>query len=554
VSIDTLRCDCCIVGGGPAGMMLGYMLARSGVDVAVLEKWPDFLRDFRGDTIHPSTMEVLHELDLLDDFLKLPHEKTTKVTAVVGGTPITVADLSLLRTRAPYIAFTPQWHFLNFLADAGKRFPNFHLMMETDVTDIIEDEGRVKGVTARTPDGEINLRADLVVGADGRHSTVREKAGLQVESKGAPVDVLWFRLSKNDDDSGHPFGVIDEGKLLVMIDRGDYWQCAFNIVKGDFERIKNQGLDTFREQIARLAPSIEDRVSELAEWDQVKLLTVTVNRLESWHRPGLVCIGDAAHAMSPMGGVGINLAIQDAVAAANILIPAFDGAAPGRETLAGIQRRREFPTRVTQGFQVLMQDRVLLPYLHSAEPAKAPWALRLFNWLPLLRWLPARFIAIGVRPEHVDRMVQPRPRIPWIVRLVDPLARKLLEMGIPMGLNQLMTVRGRKTGTPHTSGVAVIEIAARRWVIGTYGEVNWVRNLRRAGEATIRKGRQTEHVIARELDTEETAMFYREAFTPYVESLPPIARIWVPKEILQHPDAAARTRPVFELQRPTQQT
>jgi deazaflavin-dependent oxidoreductase (nitroreductase family) len=544
----SLKFDCCIAGGGPAGMMLGYLLARSGVNVAVLEKWPDFLRDFRGDTIHPSTMEVLHELDLLKDFLELPHDRTTKVTAMVGGTPVTVAGLSLLNIRTPYVAFTPQWHFLNFLAETGKRLPHFHLMMETEVTDIIAESGQVRGVRANTPNGTVEIRADLVVGADGRDSTVRERAGLQVENKGAPVDVLWFRLSKHPDDSGHPFGVIGEGKLLVMIDRGDYWQCAFNIVKGDFDRIKDQGLQSFKQQIVRLAPFIDQSIDELTEWDQVRLLRVTVDRLKTWHRPGLVCIGDAAHAMSPMGGVGINLAIQDAVAAANILISGFAKDTPTAGDLVRIQKRRELPTRVTQGFQVLMQDRVLLPYLRSGKPAKAPWALRLFNWLPFLRWLPARFIAVGVRPEHVHRVIRPKPTIPWIIRALHPLAHQLLEMGVPIGPDKLITIRGRKTGKPRTTGVAVIEIDNRRWVMGSYGDVNWTRNLRKAGEATIQAGKQTERVTARELDIDEAATFFREDFKRYTQTLPRMVRIWVPKEILEHPNAAARTRPVFEIQ------
>jgi len=393
--------DCCIAGGGPAGMMLGYLLARSGIEVAVLEKWPDFFRDFRGDTIHPSTMEVLDELGLLEDFLALPHDKTTKVTAVVGGMEVTVADLSLLNIPTPFIAFTPQWHFLNFLSEAGKQFPTFQLLMETEVTDLIEIGDRIEGVRAMTRGGEIEIHAALVVGADGRNSTVRERANLEVEAKGAPVDVLWFRLSKGSDESEHPFGVIDEGKLLVMIDRGDYWQCAFNIVKGDFVRIKGLGLEAFQREIVRLVPFVGDRVGELEDWDEIKLLSVTVDCLKRWFRPGLLCIGDAAHAMSPMGGVGINLAIQDAVAAANTLVPAFARGRPTTDDLASVQKRRQFPTRVTQAFQVAMQDRVLLPYLRSGKQTKPPWILQLFNRLPFLRWLPARFIAIGVRPEHV---------------------------------------------------------------------------------------------------------------------------------------------------------
>jgi 2-polyprenyl-6-methoxyphenol hydroxylase-like FAD-dependent oxidoreductase len=382
-------------------MMLGYLLARSGVEVAVLEKWPDFFRDFRGDTIHPSTMQVLDELGLLEEFLALPHDKLTEVTAVIGGTEVTVADLSMLGIKTPYIAFTPQWHFLDFLARAGEQLPGFHLMMETEATDLIESDGQVRGVQAKRRGEEIEVHAALVVGADGRDSTIRARANMVVEEKGAPVDVLWFRLPKQPEDSGHPFGVIDEGKLLVMIDRGDYWQCAFNIVKGDFERIKGEGLEAFRRQIVSLAPSVEDQVADLGDWDDIKLLTVSVNRLKTWSRAGLLCIGDAAHAMSPMGGVGINLAIRDAVAAANIIVPAFGQGVPSISDLERVQKRRQFPTRVTQGFQVVMQDRVLLPYLRAGKAGRAPRIPRLFNRLPFLRWLPARFIAIGVRPEHI---------------------------------------------------------------------------------------------------------------------------------------------------------
>lgn len=382
-------------------MMLGYLLARSGVEVAVLEKWPDFFRDFRGDTIHPSTMQVLDELGLLEEFLALPHDKLTKVTAVIGGTEVTVADLSMLGIKNPYIAFTPQWHFLDFLARAAEQFPGFHLMMEAEATGLIETDGQVRGVRAKRQGEEIELHAALVVGADGRDSTIRARANLVVEQRGAPVDVLWFRLPKRPEDSGHPFGVINEGKLLVMIDRGDYWQCAFNIVKGDYERIKGEGLEAFRRQIVSLAPSVEDHVADLGDWDDIKLLTVTVNRLKTWSRAGLLCIGDAAHAMSPMGGVGINLAIQDAVAAANILVPAFRQGIPSTSDLKRVQKRRQFPTRVTQGFQVVMQDRVLLRYLRSGKSGRTPRIPRLFNRLRFLRWLPARFIAIGVRPEHI---------------------------------------------------------------------------------------------------------------------------------------------------------
>lgn len=381
--------------------MLGYLLARAGIEVVMCEKWPDFFRDFRGDTVHPSTMEVLHELSLLEDFLKLPHDKTTRVGAQIGGIHVTIADFSLLNVRTSFIAFTPQWHFLNFLAQAGKKYPQFHLMMETEVIDLIKQEGRVQGVKVKHKGEAFEILAELVVGADGRHSTVREKAHLPVENMGAPVDVLWFKLSKRADDPKQLSGILDDGKLLVMVDRGDYWQCAFSIVKGDFERVKKEGIERFGQAITRLAPFTKDRVSEIVEWEQVKLLSVSVDHLKTWYCPGLVCIGDAAHAMSPMGGVGINLAIQDAVAAANILIPAFKRGTPDESDLARIQKRREFPTRLTQSFQVFMQDRMLIPHLRSKGNTRVPWIFRLFNWFPFLRFLPARFIGIGIRSEHV---------------------------------------------------------------------------------------------------------------------------------------------------------
>lgn len=399
--MDTYPVRCCISGGGPAGLMLGYLLARAGIDVGVLEKWPDFFRDFRGDTVHPSSLEILYELGLLEEFLKLPHDKTTRVEAQISGVPVTIADFSWLNIRTPYIAFTPQWHFLNFLAQAGKAYPQFHLMMETEVVDLIQEHGRINGVKVKSKGVEREIRAELVVGADGRHSTVRKKANLLVENIGAPIDVLWFRLSKRADDPKQLFALIDNGKLLVMVDRGDYWQCAFEIVKGDFEEIKQRGIENFRQAIASLAPFTKDRVGEITDWDQVKLLSVTVDRLRTWYRQGLICIGDAAHAMSPVGGVGINLAIQDAVAAANVLVPAFRKGTPTQTDLARIQERREFPARLTQRFQVLIQDRVLLPYLHSKQTAKVPWILRLFDWFPFLRGIPARFFGLGIRSERV---------------------------------------------------------------------------------------------------------------------------------------------------------
>ncbi len=397
-----LTTRCCIAGGGPAGIMLGYQLARAGVDVIILEKHSDFLRDFRGDTIHPSTMEVLYELGLLEDFLKLPHFKVEGVRLKIGDDFITMGDLTHLKVHAPFIAFTPQWDFLNFISRKGREYPGFKLMMDTEVTGLIQENGRIAGVYAKNDNDEFEIRADIVVGADGRSSIVREEAGLEIMEFGAPIDVLWYRLSKQPGDPGQVFGVMNYGKFMLMLNRGDYWQCAFVIAKGDFDNIKKEGLENFKKGIVRLAPFTEGRIDELQDWDAIKLLSVKVDRLRKWFRPGLLCIGDAAHAMSPIGGVGINLAIQDSVAAANVLIPAFRKGAPVEDDLAKIQKRRTFPTKITQRFQVFMQDRVLIPYLKTDNKVKTPFLLKLFNWFPILRRLPARFIGIGVRPEHIS--------------------------------------------------------------------------------------------------------------------------------------------------------
>ena len=400
-SLKTIHTRCCIAGGGPAGIMLGYLLARSGIDVIVLEKWPDFFRDFRGDTIHPSTMQVLHELGILEDFLKLPHSKARQIRWHIGDEEVTIADFSYLKARCPYIAFIPQWDFLNFIAEQAKRYPSFHLHMETETTDVIEENGCVVGVRAKSSTGEIEIRAELIVGADGRHSTVREKAGFVVNTFGVPIDVLWFRLSRSGVDREQPFAYVDKGKMVVPIDRGDYWQCARPIRKGDFEKIKADGLTTFQNDLAELVPSFAAVVHEIDSWDKVKLLSVTVERLKQWARTGVLMIGDAAHAMSPMGGVGINLAIQDAVAAGNILVPAFKQGVPTVDDLRGVQRRREFPTRLTQRLQMVIQDYVITRVLASRVSIALPLPLRLFNWLPSLRFIPAYFVGIGFRPEHV---------------------------------------------------------------------------------------------------------------------------------------------------------
>jgi 2-polyprenyl-6-methoxyphenol hydroxylase-like FAD-dependent oxidoreductase len=383
-----------IAGGGPAGMMLGLLLARAGLRVTVLEKHADFLRDFRGDTIHPSTLQVLHELGLVEAFLRLPHSKVSNLAARFGERQFAIVELRGVNTRYPFIAMIPQWDFLDFLADQARAYRGFELRMQTEATGLLLEGARVTGVqTSAGP-----LTADLVVAADGRHSTLRAAAGLEVLDLGAPIDVLWFRLSRQAGDEAQTGLRLDRGSILVMIDRGDYWQCAFVIGKGALAEVKARGLDAFRLEVARAVPLGGERVREIASWDQVKLLTVQVNRLRTWQRQGLLCIGDAAHAMSPVGGVGINLAIQDAVAAANVL---WKGDFSGR-SLRAVQERRDFPTRVTQRFQVLVQDRILSRVLAAGVDAqRPPLMLSLFARFAFLRRIPARIVGIGVRPEHV---------------------------------------------------------------------------------------------------------------------------------------------------------
>ena len=399
---ETITTECAIAGGGPAGVVLGYLLARAGVDVVVLEKHQDFFRDFRGDTIHPSTLQVMHELGVLDEFLKRPHQEVKTLGAEIGGELVQIADFTHLPTRCKFIMFMPQWHFLDFLAQQAKRYPGFHLRMQAEVDELIKDGDRVVGLKAATPHGDLEVRANLVVGTDGRRSTVRTLAGFEVENRGAPMDVLWLRLSKRPQDGTESLGHIEPGRFFIMIDRGDYWQCAFVIPKGGFNELRRKGLEAFRLAIVAIQPSLSDRVREIASWDDVKLLTVRVDRLKRWYRPGLLCIGDAAHAMSPIGGVGINLAVQDAIATANILArPLLEGNVT-EENLRKVEKRRQLPTELTQALQIFVQNRVISNVLTIKSRPKPPFIMKMLNRFPVLRRLPARLIGMGFRPEHVQ--------------------------------------------------------------------------------------------------------------------------------------------------------
>jgi len=400
--MSEMRVQCCIVGGGPAGMMAGLLLARAGVQTLLLEKHGDFLRDFRGDTIHPSTLDVMAELGLLESFLQRPHQEVTTLSGNLGDRLVTVADFTHLPTRCKFIAFMPQWDFLDFIADEAKRYPSFGMHMRARVEDLIWEDGRVAGVRAATPDGPLEVRADLTIAADGRESVVRAKAGLEIVELGAPMDVLWLRLTKRADDPHETFGYIRNGRIMALIDRGEYWQCAYVIPKGTLAQLHERGLDEFRRQIGEIVPFFRERAAELQSWDDVKLLTVRVNRLRRWYRAGLLCMGDAAHAMSPIGGVGINLAIQDAVAAANILSDRLRTNGVTLEGLRAVQRRREPAARLTQALQLFIQSRIIGRVLADGRAPFLRPLPSIVRWLPFLPRIPGRLVGVGFRPEHLS--------------------------------------------------------------------------------------------------------------------------------------------------------
>ena len=413
MALEVLETTCCVVGGGPAGIMLGYLLARKGVQVAVLEKHQDFFRDFRGDTVHPSTLEVLNELGLLEEFLDLPHEKVESLGVIVGDSLFDVADFRHVPVTCKFVALMPQWDFLNFLSAKAKRFPSFQLLLQHEATDLVRDGERITGVVVQNEGREMQIRADLVVGCDGRHSLARKAAGLEVVEHGVPIDVLWFRISRTPGDSAQVLGNVNYGKALILINRSDYFQAGLIIAKGSYDEIKARGIDALRADIRQIAPYLGERVNELHDWEQIKILTVQINRLQRWYRPGLLCIGDAAHAMSPAGGVGINLAIQDAVAAANILTGPLQARCVPVAALAAVQKRRDFPTRVTQAIQ-LFAHRGFARVFENPGPIRAPWQLKAAMKIPGIHRAVGYAVGIGARPEHVREEARRRP---WRLRM-----------------------------------------------------------------------------------------------------------------------------------------
>ncbi|MBX7146328.1 MAG: FAD-dependent oxidoreductase [Alphaproteobacteria bacterium] len=399
----SLSTTCCIAGGGPAGMMIGLLLAKAGIDIIVLEKHNDFLRDFRGDTVHPSTMEIIHELGLLNDFLTLPHQKIFTLNGRVGDHNIAIADFTNLSVHAPFIAMMPQWDFLNFLKKHAENYPNFRLMMNAKITGLIKNDTHIMGVEGMINNQPFEINSDLVIGADGRHSIVHDQAQLPLKNYGVPIDVLWFRLSRKKDDPIQTAGRFIPGKIMVMINREDYWQCGYVIPKDEAIKIQKMGLENFHQCLIDIVPLLTDRVHELKDWDQIKLLTVKIDRLLRWYCPGLLCIGDAAHAMSPVGGVGINLAIQDAVAAANILIKPLQQKNLTLQHLKAIQKRRYWPVVFIQLLQLFLQKRIIFTVLNNARPFAIPLPLRLLNRWPFLRRLSGYIVGMGIRPEHIKK-------------------------------------------------------------------------------------------------------------------------------------------------------
>jgi 2-polyprenyl-6-methoxyphenol hydroxylase-like FAD-dependent oxidoreductase len=392
----------CIIGGGPAGMMLGFLLARSGLTVTVLEKHQDFFRDFRGDTIHPSTLQLLDELGLYEKFLQLPHSEVAGLSVTVGGQSFRIGDFSHLPTRAKFIALMPQWDFLNFLAEEAKQFPNFTLRMEWEATGLLTRDGAVTGVRVQTPEGPQEIAADLTVGCDGRRATSCAAAQLRTIEEGVPIDVLWFRLARQPSDPENALGYANFGRMIILINRNDYFQVGFLIAKGDYEKIRQRGLPQFHEELERIVPFLTGRTGEIDSWEKIKLLTVQVNHLERWSLPGLLCIGDAAHAMSPVGGIGINIALQDAVASANMLTPHLLAGAVGPRQLEEVQQYREKAVRNTQRVQIAAH-KILDRVLRNPGPMTPPWQLKVLTRIPGFQRIPARFVGLGLQPQHIQR-------------------------------------------------------------------------------------------------------------------------------------------------------
>jgi 2-polyprenyl-6-methoxyphenol hydroxylase-like FAD-dependent oxidoreductase len=434
VAMANLQTGCCIVGGGPAGVMLGWLLARAGVRVTVLEKHKDFFRDFRGDTVHPSTLELLYELGVLEDFLEVPHQKMTTAGASFGGFDFTAADFRTVSTHCKFVVLMPQWDFLDFVTRQARRLDDFELRMEHEVTGLLRDGQRVVGVQVQTPEGVREIRADLVVGCDGRHATTREAAGFEVIEAGVPIDVLWFRVGRTGDEPERLLGTVNYGKALILINRGDHYQAGLIIRKGSFDEVRRAGLDAFRASLVQIAPYLDGRVQEVQCWDQVKLLSIQINRLRRWHTDGLLCIGDAAHAMSPAGGVGINLAIQDAVAAANLLSGALRHGPVEQEALRRVQCRREFPVRATQALQRRAHHLLASGVFTKTGPMQAPWQLKVAVKLPGLQRILARVVGVGVRPEHVGKSR----------RSASPVLQRLaIFAGVALGAAVLLIRKGQ---------------------------------------------------------------------------------------------------------------